>query len=187
MRVVPSSRGMTVDRVARVAGSVVGGRRRAGLLAWGEHDGLFDRGAGPATRECRKGCERRPRDARGARKRRQGDQRLRPGCWLGRGRRLLQDAFSWTRSGGMVDLGTLGGGESQADAVDTSGQVVGWAETNGYKHAFSWTQAGGMADIGTLGGAESIATGVSAWVKSSGGPTRVAATSTPSRGHGPAG
>lgn len=35
-------------------------------------------------------------------------------------------AFSWTQSGGMVDLGTLGGGNSQAMAV-SRGRVAGFA------------------------------------------------------------
>ena len=34
-------------------------------------------------------------------------------------------AFSWTPTGGMVDLGTLGGTYSIAYAVNGSGQVVG--------------------------------------------------------------
>jgi probable HAF family extracellular repeat protein len=65
---------------------------------------------------------------------------------------LHDDAFSWTKAGGMVDLGTLGGFGSAANAVSASGQVVGSADTpNGYSHAFSWTPAGGMVDLGTLG------------------------------------
>jgi len=63
----------------------------------------------------------------------------------------------------MVDLGTLGGTESEAVAVNASGQVVGWSEVaSGDHHAFSWTQAGGMIDLGTLGGAQSEATAVNA-------------------------
>jgi probable HAF family extracellular repeat protein len=67
-------------------------------------------------------------------------------------------AFLWTQAGGMIDLGTLGGSSSQAEAVNTNGQVVGISETSpespsgGENHAFSWTQAGGMVDLGTLGG-----------------------------------
>ena len=34
-------------------------------------------------------------------------------------------AFVWTQSGGMVDLGTLGGTSSTSPAVNDSGQVVG--------------------------------------------------------------
>jgi probable HAF family extracellular repeat protein len=53
----------------------------------------------------------------------------------------------------MVDLRTLGGSFSLADAVNDSGRVAGWSTTAaGELHAFSWTQTGGMVDLGTLGG-----------------------------------
>src|SRR5882762_9591209 len=63
-------------------------------------------------------------------------------------------AFSWTSAEGMIDLGTLGcSGESEAIAVNASGQVVGSATTcDSSDHAFSWTPTGGMIDLGTLGG-----------------------------------
>jgi probable HAF family extracellular repeat protein len=70
-------------------------------------------------------------------------------------------AFSWTSSGGMVDLGTLGGTYSSATAVSESGVVVGSSGlSDGETHAFSWTQADGMVDLGTLGGTVSEASGV---------------------------
>ena len=74
-------------------------------------------------------------------------------------------AFSWTRAGGMIYLGTLGGGFgggfSSGDRVNDNGQVVGTSRTiGGDEHAFSWTQAGGMVDLGTLGGRTSRATAV---------------------------
>ena len=34
-------------------------------------------------------------------------------------------AFSWTPTGGMLDLGTLGRRDSEALAVNTAGRVVG--------------------------------------------------------------
>ena len=44
----------------------------------------------------------------------------------------------------MINLGTLGGCCSYANAVNDSGQVVGRIETVGVAtYAFSWTQAGG--------------------------------------------
>ena len=63
-----------------------------------------------------------------------GGQRVRRGCRFRRHEQRLQALVD--EAGGMMDLGTLGGHESQAEAVNTSGQVVGWAETKGYKHAF---------------------------------------------------
>lgn len=59
-------------------------------------------------------------------------------------------AFLWTpttpngTSGTMTDLGTLGGNNSYAVAMNKSGQVVGVADTgSGYdRHAFLWTRGG---------------------------------------------
>ena len=49
-------------------------------------------------------------------------------------------AFSWTETGGMVDLGTLGGTSSFAYAVNARGQVVGGSTTAGDAelHAALW-------------------------------------------------
>jgi probable HAF family extracellular repeat protein len=58
-------------------------------------------------------------------------------------------AFAWTRAGGMVDIGTLGGATTHARAIDSHGRVVGLSSTaSGAGHAFSWTRAGGMVDLG---------------------------------------
>jgi probable HAF family extracellular repeat protein len=64
----------------------------------------------------------------------------------------------------MQDLGTLGGGESEAYGVSADGSVVVGRAANaaGYQRAFRWRAAGGMQDLGTLGGDESVAYGVSA-------------------------
>jgi probable HAF family extracellular repeat protein len=65
----------------------------------------------------------------------------------------------------MQDLGTLGGGYSEAYGVSADGAVVvGWAHNAAgvYYRAFRWTVDGGMQDLGTLGGRESVASGVSA-------------------------
>jgi probable HAF family extracellular repeat protein len=61
-------------------------------------------------------------------------------------------AFLWSKSAGMIDLGSLGGGGSSAYALNDSGEVTGWSAT-GEPGAvtgvdvFVWTQAGGMQDL----------------------------------------
>ncbi len=74
-------------------------------------------------------------------------------------------AFTWTSTGGMGSLGSLGGPNFAVD-VNNSGLVVGI----GYlvprlsafepRHAFAWTGSTGMLDLGTLGGRDSQATDV---------------------------
>ncbi len=82
------------------------------------------------------------------------------------------DAVLWRSNGKIVDLGTLGGNQSLANAINDSGQVVGAALNTtpdpfsgaGFLlspaatqvHAFLW-QAGVMQDLGTLGGPDSTA------------------------------
>ncbi|HMJ57511.1 MAG TPA: hypothetical protein VK467_00110, partial [Gemmatimonadales bacterium] len=58
------------------------------------------------------------------------------------------------------DLGTLGGTQSQAVAINHRGQVVGFATTASFEtHAFVW-EDGVMQDIGTLGGTFSRPTAI---------------------------
>jgi probable HAF family extracellular repeat protein len=62
-------------------------------------------------------------------------------------------------AGTSFDLGTLGGSESEALAVNRSGQVAGHSRVAGAaaKRAFVIAEPGTMIDVGNLGGATSIA------------------------------
>jgi probable HAF family extracellular repeat protein len=61
----------------------------------------------------------------------------------------------------ITDLGTLGGSNSFAYAINNTGQIVGQSDTpSGNYHAFIYDSINGMQDLGTLGGNESIAHGI---------------------------
>lgn len=66
-------------------------------------------------------------------------------------------------NGSKTDLGTLPGGlGSCAHSINDSGQIAGWAATDGYGTVHAFLYSGGvMTDLGTLpGGAESSAYGI---------------------------
>jgi probable HAF family extracellular repeat protein len=65
-------------------------------------------------------------------------------------------AFLW-QGGGMVDIGSLGGGVTQVLAVNDAGVAAGLSENvTGGSHAFVY-RGGVMRDLGTLGGTHSEA------------------------------
>jgi len=74
-------------------------------------------------------------------------------------------AFEWSAALGLKDLGTLSGGTtSMANAINSSGVMVGQSNASGFPnawHAVMWNAARKIRDLGTLpGGTYSVAFGV---------------------------
>ena len=66
-----------------------------------------------------------------------------------------EEAFRWTRAGGMVALGDLPGGmfQSVARHVSSDGSVVvGYSQSASGETAFRWTSSSGMVSLGDLPG-----------------------------------
>lgn len=62
-------------------------------------------------------------------------------------------AFLWRPGQGARDLGTLGGLDAKAWAINDSGAITGWAAIpSGEPRPFLWTRTEGMKDLGTFGG-----------------------------------
>jgi probable HAF family extracellular repeat protein len=60
-------------------------------------------------------------------------------------------AFLWQSSTGMIPLVGLGGSDTEPQAINTTGQVVGFGTTTaGAHHAWIWQSSTGMVDLNTL-------------------------------------
>lgn len=64
---------------------------------------------------------------------------------------VIEHAFIWDQAHGMLDIGTLGGPDSEATGVNASGQVAGWSSvaSGGPNHAFLFNN-GAMTSLGPL-------------------------------------
>src|SRR4051812_36728570 len=66
-------------------------------------------------------------------------------------------AGSCVKNWNITDLGTLGGDDTRATALNENGQVTGQSKTvSGETHVFLWDN-GSLRDLGTLGGPNSRA------------------------------
>jgi probable HAF family extracellular repeat protein len=60
-------------------------------------------------------------------------------------------AFLWEKSSGMSDLGSLGGNNSYARAINNYGQVIGNSYTaDGQPRPFFWDKTSGISDLNNL-------------------------------------
>jgi probable HAF family extracellular repeat protein len=67
--------------------------------------------------------------------------------------------FRWSPRDGFRDVGTLGGGSTEAGSIDELGRVMGSSQrASGLSAAFVWSEAEGMRDLGTPGGKWAVAT-----------------------------
>jgi len=74
-----------------------------------------------------------------------------------------RQAVFWDADGALTLLGTLGGAESEALALNDVGEVVGVAQTaEGIWRGFRWTHTTGMEELATLGGQDSRALAINA-------------------------
>ncbi len=84
----------------------------------------------------------------------------------GTGGNGLAQAFRWTRSGGLLNLGVIAGDVSSTGAdVSNTGVVVGQSVGNSSNRPFRWTEGAGMVGLGEIPGFPAIsgsATGISA-------------------------
>lgn len=62
----------------------------------------------------------------------------------------------------VTNLGALGGNRGQANGINASGQVVGYAEPSGSYSGHAFSYDGAMHDLGNLGAGGSLATDVNA-------------------------
>lgn len=66
------------------------------------------------------------------------------------------DSFQSSTGYPLQLLGTLGGSQSFAMAINNNGQVTGYSQiSSGQMHAYMWDENSGMVALGTLGGGES--------------------------------
>jgi len=71
------------------------------------------------------------------------------------------DAPALFNGGNLFDLGTIGGTFGEAQVVNNSGQVAGYADTTGNAASHAFLYSGGpLTDLGTLGGSYSYAFGI---------------------------